>query len=79
VGRDPTPGGPDRTPGEDVLPAGDLIIDAFAHSGTVNRVCQRLGLDCIGIDLSPFYCRKIAEETGAEYVDATARGWPFGD
>jgi DNA modification methylase len=58
---------------------GDLVIDLFAHSGTVNRVCRRLGLPCIGIDLSPVYCQKIAEETGAEYVDATGPDWPYKD
>lgn len=47
---------------------GDMVVDMFAHSGTVNRVCKRLGIDCIGIDISPFYCQKIAEETGAELV-----------
>jgi len=50
---------------------GDLVVDMFAGSGTVNRVCQRLdengqGRDCIGIDVSPFYCRKIAEELNIE-------------
>jgi len=45
-----------------------LVVDMFAHSGTVNRVCKRLDIDCIGIDISKFYCEKIAEETGAELV-----------
>lgn len=44
---------------------GDLVIDMFAGTGTVNRVCKRLGIDCIGIEISRFYCEKIAEETGA--------------
>lgn len=47
----------------------DLVLDLFAHSGTTLRVCRRLGIDCIGIELSRFYCEKIAEETGAELVD----------
>lgn len=47
---------------------GDLVIDMFAHSGTVNRVCKRLKMDCIGIDISKFYCRKIAKETGAKFL-----------
>jgi site-specific DNA-methyltransferase (adenine-specific) len=51
---------------------GDLVIDLFAHSGTVNRVCRRLGLDCLGVDLSPTYCRRIAIETGAEYMESEA-------
>jgi DNA modification methylase len=48
--------------------SGDLVVDLFAGTGTVNRVCQRLGRGCIGIDISETYCRKIAEETGAELV-----------
>lgn len=41
---------------------GDLVIDMFAGTGTVNRVCRRLGIDCIGIEISPAYCKKISEE-----------------
>lgn len=41
---------------------GDLVIDMFAGTGTVNRVCKRLGIDCIGIEVSPFYCQKIKDE-----------------
>ena len=37
---------------------GDLVIDMFAGTGTVNRVCKRLGIDCIGIEISPFYCEQ---------------------
>ncbi len=47
---------------------GDLVIDMFAGTGTANRVCRRLGIDCIGIEISKFYCEKIAEETGAQLV-----------
>ena len=38
---------------------GDLVIDMFAGTGTVNRVCKRLGISCIGIEISKFYCEKI--------------------
>jgi len=41
---------------------GDLIIDMFAGSGTVNRVCKELGRDCIGIEISKTYCDRIREE-----------------
>jgi DNA modification methylase len=34
----------------------------FAGTGTVNRVCKRLGIDCIGIEISKYYCEKIREE-----------------
>ena len=45
---------------------GDLMIDMFAGTGTFNRVCKRLGVGCIGIEISKFYCEKIAEENGIE-------------
>jgi site-specific DNA-methyltransferase (adenine-specific) len=45
---------------------GDLVVDMFGGTGTTLRVCKRLGIDCIGIEISETYCRKIAEETGAE-------------
>lgn len=41
---------------------GDLVIDLFAGTGTVNRVCKRLNRRCIGIELSEVYCKKIREE-----------------
>jgi site-specific DNA-methyltransferase (adenine-specific) len=41
---------------------GDLVIDMFAGTGTVNRVCKRLDRQCIGIEISPTYCDKIREE-----------------
>lgn len=44
---------------------GDLVIDMFAGTGTVHRVCRRLNRRCISIDISKFYCEKIAEEQRA--------------
>lgn len=41
---------------------GSLVIDMFAGTGTVNRVCKRLGVGCIGIEISPYYCEQIAKE-----------------
>lgn len=41
---------------------GDLVIDMFAGTGTVNRVCKRLDRQCIGIEISKYYCEKIREE-----------------
>jgi DNA modification methylase len=40
----------------------DLVIDLFAGSGTVNRVCKELGRSCIGIEISETYCDKMQEE-----------------
>lgn len=45
---------------------GDLVIDMFAGTGTVNRVCKRLGVNCIGIEISKFYCEKIAVDSCGE-------------
>lgn len=42
---------------------GDLVIDMFAGTGTVNRVCKKLGIDCIGIEISKFYCEQIIHDT----------------
>lgn len=41
---------------------GDLVIDMFAGTGTANRVCKRLGINCIGIEISRYYCDQILEE-----------------
>lgn len=41
---------------------GDLVIDLFAGTGTTLRVCRRLGIDCIGIELSKAYCEQIEQE-----------------
>lgn len=38
---------------------GDLVIDMFAGTGNMLEVCEELGRDCIGIELSEFYCEKI--------------------
>src|SRR3990167_9287557 len=38
---------------------GDLVIDLFAGSGTIHRVCKRLGRDSISIDISQDYCNRI--------------------
>lgn len=45
---------------------GDLVIDMYAGTGTTLRVCDRLGINCIGIDISPPYCEHIADELGIE-------------
>jgi len=42
----------------------DLVIDAFGHSFTTARVCRRLGLDCVSIEISPSYCGHGAAELG---------------
>ena len=39
---------------------GDLVIDPFIGSGTTMRVCQKINRKCIGIDISPDYCKNIS-------------------
>jgi DNA modification methylase len=39
--------------------ANDLILDPFARSGTVPRVCQALKRRCVGIELNPAYVAMI--------------------
>lgn len=41
---------------------GDLVIDLFAGTGTTLRVCKRLGIDCIGIEMSKAYCERIEQD-----------------
>ena len=45
---------------------GDLVIDMTGGTGTTLRVCQRLNRRCIIIEISPYYCQKISEETGVK-------------
>ena len=44
---------------------GDTVLDPFGGSGTVGKVCQRLGRKAILIDLNPEYC-KLAEKRTAQ-------------
>jgi DNA modification methylase len=48
---------------------GDVVIDMFAHSFTTARVCRRLGIDCISIEISDYYCRKGAKELGVKEIE----------
>lgn len=48
---------------------GDHVIDCFAGTGTTFRVCKRIGRRCTLVELSPFYCAKIAEEHGMTRVN----------
>jgi len=45
---------------------GDTVIDLFGGTGTTLRVCKRLGISCTTIEISKFYCEKMAAETGVE-------------
>lgn len=41
---------------------GDLVVDPFGGSGTTLRVCKRLNRDCILIEKSETYYKKLCEE-----------------
>jgi len=43
---------------------GDTVLDPFAGTGTVLRVCKNIGIECTSIEIDPAYCSKIAEEHG---------------
>lgn len=43
---------------------GGRVLDPFAGSGTTAIVCQRLGIDCVTIDVSGKYIEKVAEILG---------------
>ena len=45
---------------------GDLVIDLFGGSFTTARVCQRLGIDSISIEISENYCARGSEELGVD-------------
>lgn len=42
---------------------GGIVLDPFIGSGTTAKVAQRLGRDCIGIELNPNYEKLIYERT----------------
>ena len=38
------------------------VLDLFAGTGTVHRVCKRLGISSISLEISPYYYKKLIEE-----------------
>lgn len=45
---------------------GEWVLDPFAGSGTVARVCKRLNRNCISVEINPDYCKHISEENNIE-------------
>ena len=41
---------------------GDTVIDPFAGTGTVERVCKKINRQCTSIEIDPFYCEQIENE-----------------
>jgi site-specific DNA-methyltransferase (adenine-specific) len=46
---------------------GGRVLDPFLGSGTTAIVCRRLGLDCVGIEVSKATIQKTAEHLGISY------------
>jgi len=51
---------------------GDTVLDPFGGTGTTLRVCKRVNRTCTLIELSDFYCEKIAGEHGLTIDKAQA-------
>ena len=49
--------------------SGGRVFDPFAGSATTAIVCQRLGIDCVTIDVSASYIQKAAEILGVSETD----------
>jgi hypothetical protein len=43
---------------------GDDVFDLFSGTGTVIRVCKRIGRNTTSVELNPTYCNEIAREHG---------------
>lgn len=49
---------------------GDEVLDLFSGTGTVIRVCKRIGRSTTSIEFNEFYCEKIAAEHGLRVSSA---------
>ena len=47
---------------------GGRVLDPFIGSGTTAIVCERLGLDCVGLEVSEPTISMTAEHLGVDYV-----------
>ena len=45
---------------------GDWVLDPFAGTGTVLRVCKRTNRKCVSLEIDAEYCAQIAEEHGLQ-------------
>lgn len=43
-------------------PMGGTVLDPFAGTGTVLRVCERIGLASTSVEIDPAYCEQIVAE-----------------
>ena len=60
------------------LPAGSMVLDVAAGTGSITRLMESRALDVISVDQSPAMIR-IAQQQGAVTVIATAERLPFPD
>ena len=47
----------------------DAVIDAFSGTGTTLRVCRRLGLSSLSIELDKTYCERIAADNNLSQIN----------
>jgi site-specific DNA-methyltransferase (adenine-specific) len=54
-------------------PANGTVLDPFAGTGTVLRVCKQLGYSCTSTEIETLYCDEIAKEheLRVSYLNAT--------
>ena len=48
---------------------GDLVFDGFLGSGTTAVACKELGRKCIGIEISPEYCKITKQRLSQEVLN----------
>ena len=58
--------------GHDPIPC--VVLDPFCGSGTTGAVCQELGREFVGLDLSWDYLQLARERTGAKALDEWQNG-----
>jgi DNA modification methylase len=50
------------------------VYDLCAGTGTVLRVCKRLKIECVSVEIDPLYAGKIAQENEVPYENILYHG-----
>lgn len=56
---------------------GDVVTDFFAHAGTTLLACERLGRQCVTLDIDPIYA-EIAIRRLEHFRETGKTGWQMG-
>ncbi len=51
---------------------GDRVLDPFAGTGSILRVCRRINRTSTSFEISESYARHIAEDNGMQYIDVSS-------